>query len=564
MFSKILIANRGEIACRIIKTCKTLGIKTAVIYSQADKECLHVKLADEAYLIGPPEPEESYLRIDKIIETAKKCDVEAIHPGYGFLAERADFAEACEKTGIKFIGPISKSLKILENKVKTRELMKKAGVKVIPGSEDSVEDFDEALRISKEIGFPALVKASYGGGGRGLRIARNKEELKKIFEIAKREAEKAFGKPEIYIEKYIEKPRHIEFQILADEHGNVIHLGERECSIQRRYQKLLEETPSPALNEELKEKMGEAAIKAAKTCGYTNAGTIEFQILADMHGNIVHLGERECSIQRRYQKLLEETPSPALNEELREEMGRAAIKAIEACGYTNAGTVEFLLKNGEFYFLEVNKRIQVEHLITELVTGIDLVEQQIRIASGEKLKLKQQDITMKGWAIDCRINCEDPQRNFLPYPGKITRHIMPKAGWIRIDTHLYEGYEIPYYYDSLIAKVAVKGRDRKEAIQRMKFALENYVIEGVPTTIPFHLSLLENRRFLEGNYHTELVEEIERLTEIAAISAAIAIRSLSPFNIVVHKRKQRKDRWTCYGRKELMKKNYLFGFKWSR
>jgi len=253
-----------------------------------------------------------------------------------------------------------------------------------------------------------------------------------------------------------------------------------------------------------------------------------------------------------------------LNEELKEKMGEAAIKAAKTCEYTNAGTIEFLLKNGEFYFLEVNKRIQVEHLITELVTGIDLVEQQIRIASGEKLKLKQQDITMKGWAIDCRINCEDPQRNFLPCPGKITRHIMPKADWIRIDTHLYEGYEIPYYYDSLIAKVAVKGQDRKEAIQRMKFALENYVIEGVPTTIPFYLSLLENRRFLEGNYHTELVEEIERLTEIAAISAAIAIRSLSPFNIVIHKRKQEKDRWTCYGRKELMERNCLFGFKWSR
>lgn len=499
MFSKILIANRGEIACRIIKTCKTLGIKTVAIYSQADKECLHVKLADETHLIGPPEPEESYLRIDKIIETAKKCDAEAIHPGYGFLAERADFAEACEKAGIKFIGPISKSLKILGNKVKTKELMKKAGVKVIPGSEESIEDFDKALRISKEMGFPVLVKASYGGGGRGLRIARNKEELKKIFEIAKREAKKAFGKPEIYIEKYVERPRHIEFQILADEHGNIIHLGERECSIQRRYQKLLEETPSPALDEELREKMGEAAIRAAR-----------------------------------------------------------------ACGYTNAGTIEFLLKNGEFYFLEVNKRIQVEHLITELVTGVDLVEQQIRIASGEKLKLKQQDITMKGWAIDCRINCEDPQRNFLPCPGKITRHIVPKADWIRIDTHLYEGYEIPYYYDSLIAKVAVKGRDRKEAIQRMKFALENYVIEGVPTTLPFHLDLLENRRFLEGNYHTELVEEIEWLTEIAAISAAIAIRNLSPFNIVVRKRKRGKDRWTYYGRKELMERNYLFGFKWSR
>jgi len=356
MFSKILIANRGEIACRIIKTCRKLGIETAVVYSQADKECLHVKLADEAYLIGPPEPEKSYLRIDKMIETAKKCNAEAIHPGYGFLAERGDFAEACEKAGIKFIGPTSNVLKILENKVKTRQLMKKAGVKVLPGSESSVEDFNEALKISEEVGFPVLVKASYGGGGRGLRIARNREELRKIFEIAKSEAKTAFGKPEIYIEKYLEKPRHIEFQILADEHGNIVHLGERECSIQRRYQKLLEETPSPALDDELRENMGKTAIRAAK-----------------------------------------------------------------ACKYVNAGTIEFLLKNGEFYFLEVNKRIQVEHLITELVTGIDLVEQQIRIASGEKLGLKQRDISIDGWAIDCRINCEDPQRNFIPCPGRVTR-----------------------------------------------------------------------------------------------------------------------------------------------
>lgn len=498
MFKKLLIANRGEIACRIIKTCKKLRIRTATIYSEADKECLHVKLSDEAYLIGPPEPAKSYLNIEKIIEVAKKCDAEAIHPGYGFLAERADFAEACEKAGIKFIGPTSKALKNLENKVKTRELMKKAGIKVIPGSEDSVEDFNEALKISKEIGFPILVKASYGGGGRGLRIAKNSDELKKIFEISKSEAEAAFGKPEIYIEKYIERPRHIEFQILADEYGNIIHLG-----------------------------------------------------------------ERECSIQRRYQKLLEETPSPALNEELREKIGRTAVKAAEACGYVNAGTIEFLFKNGEFYFLEVNKRIQVEHLITELVTGIDLVEQQIRIANGEKLNLRQQDVSVNGWAINCRINCEDPQRNFLPSPGKIVRHIMPKAEWIRIDTHLYEGYEIPYYYDSLIAKVSVKGQDRKEAIQRMRFTLQNYVIEGIPTTIPFHLSLLENRNFLEGNYHTELVEEIERLSEIAAISAAIAVRSLSPFNTPSRK-KQQKSRWTYYGRKEIMERNYSLDYKWCK
>ena len=499
MFKKVLVANRGEIACRIINTCRKLGVRTATIYSQADRECLHVKLADEAYLIGPPEPEQSYLRIDKIIEIAKNCDAEAIHPGYGFLAERADFAEACEKAGIKFIGPKSKVLKKLENKAKTREFMKNAGIRVIPGSEGSIEDFDEVTKVAKEIGFPVLVKASYGGGGRGMRVARNKEELKKAFEITKREAQTAFGKPEIYIEKYLEKPRHIEFQILADEYGNVIHLGERECSIQRRYQKLLEEAPSPALNEELREKMGKTAIEATKVSGYTNAGTIEF-----------------------------------------------------------------LLKNGEFYFIEVNKRIQVEHLVTELVTGVDLVEQQIRIACGEKLDIKQEDIAINGWAIDCRINCEDPQRNFLPCPGKITRHAVPEAEWIRVDTHLYEGYEIPHYYDSLIAKVAVKGENRKEAIERMKFALENYVIEGVPTTIPFHLNLLENRKFLEGNYHVEFIKEIEKLSEIAAISAAIALYRLSSrarLKIFTRQINQRKNMWTFYGRRELMK-NHIFHLKW--
>jgi len=497
MFEKILIANRGEIACRVIRTCRRLGIKTAVIYSEADKDCLHVKLADEAYPIGPPEPEKSYLRIDKIIDVAKACDAEAVHPGYGFLAERADFAKACEKEGIKFIGPTSETLEKLKNKTEARRLMEKAGIEIIPGSENSVENFEDARCVAKEIGFPVLVKATYGGGGRGLRVAKNEEELKKIFEIAKEEAKTAFGKPEIYIEKYLEKPRHVEFQILADEHGNIIHLGERECSIQRRYQKLLEETPSPALNEELREKMGEVAIKAAK-----------------------------------------------------------------ACGYTNAGTIEFLLKNGKFYFLEVNKRIQVEHLITELVTGIDLVEQQIRIAGREKLGIKQKTVSRKGWAMNCRINCEDPKRNFLPSPGKITRHRLPVAEWIRVDTHLYEGYKVPYYYDPLIAKVAVIGKDRKEVIKRMKYALENYVIEGVPTTIPFHLSLLENQNFLEGNYYVGLVEKIEELSEIAAISAALAFYYPAACSLTFSRIKRRKSKWTYFGRRELMEKNNLSSWKW--
>jgi acetyl-CoA carboxylase biotin carboxylase subunit len=483
MFSKILIANRGEIACRIIKSCRFLGIRSAAIYSEADRDSLHVKLADEAYLIGPPEPEQSYLNTEKIIEVTRECDADAIHPGYGFLAERADFARACSQAGIKFIGPSSDAMKKLENKVKAKEIVKRAGIRVIPGSK--AVDLREAKSIAKEISYPILMKAVYGGGGRGMRIARNEEELSKAFKVAEIEARGAFGRPEIYLEKLLSRPRHVEFQILADEHGNVVHLGERECSVQRRYQKLLEETPSPALDEILRKEMGEAAIKVAKATGYTNAGTIEF--------------------------LLDE--------------------------------------DRKFYFLEVNKRIQVEHLITELVTGIDLVEQQLRIASGARLGISR--VKNRGWAINCRINCEDPSKNFMPSPGMVKNYRVPKASWIRIDSYLYQGYQIPYHYDSLIAKVAVWGRSREEAIERMKQALQSYKIGGIPTTIPFHLEILGDGDFLSGNYNTNLIQRRKESKEVALISASLAAGLLPPY---LKRREERKSRWVLLGRKEQMKR----------
>ena len=491
MFEKILVANRGEIACRVIRTCRKLGVKTAVVYSEADRNCLHIKFADESYFIGASEPEKSYLNIEKVIEVAKKCGAEAIHPGYGFLAERADFAKACEESGIKFIGPKSRSMEILENKVAARKIMRKAGIAVIPGSEEPINSLEEAKELAEELSFPVLVKAVYGGGGRGLRIANNQEELEKAFEIASMEAKLAFEKPEIYIEKYISPARHVEFQILADEYGNVIHLGERECSVQRRYQKLLEECPSPALNEELRGKMGMAAVKVAKTAGYTNAGTIEF----------------------------------------------------------------LLDKEGNFYFLEVNKRVQVEHLVTELVTGIDIVEEQIRIAAGEKLRYRQEDIKLRGWAINCRINCEDPARDFSPHPGMVLEHKIPKIRNLRVDTHLYKGYEIPFYYDSLIAKVAVWAETREKAIEKMKQALKQYIIKGVPTTIPFHLEILNDPNFVSGNYDTNFVERRERLKEIAAVSTALATYIGSHLELTLPMRKwKERSGWVAYGRKELSRK----------
>ncbi len=443
MFNKVLVANRGEIALRVIRACRELGIRTVAIYSEADKDSLHVAYADEAYCIGPPPPAESYLNIERILDIAEKSGAEAVHPGYGFLAESPEFAKACEEAGLKFIGPTPKSMELMEDKVATKRIVAKAGIPVIPGPLRPVKDAEEAIEIAEELGYPVLLKAAFGGGGRGLRVAWNSEDVKKAFEIASKEAHLAFGKPSIYVEKFVEKPRHIEFQILADEHGHIIHLGERECSIQRRYQKVVEEAPSPVVNEEVRELVGEWAIKAAKALNYVNAGTVEF---------------------------------------IRDQEGR-------------------------FYFIEVNKRIQVEHLVTEMVTGVDLVKAQIRIAAGEELWLDQDDVVIRGHAINCRICAEDPFNGFVPCPGRVLDFRPPGGPGVRVDTALYPGCTIPIHYDSLIAKLATWGIDRREAIVRMRNALEELVIEGIRTNVPLHKAIMFDVDFVEGRIHTQYLDE---------------------------------------------------------
>ncbi len=442
MFNKILIANRGEIALRIIRACREMDIVTVAVYSEADRNSLHVRFADEAYCIGPAQSVSSYLNKANIISAAKVSGADAIHPGYGFLAENADFAEICEQSGIRFIGPGPEALENMGAKAVARETMIKAGIPVVPGTEGVISDLDEAVKIAGEIGYPVMIKASAGGGGKGMRVAQSKNDLIQAVQTAQSEAQAAFGNAEVYIEKYVEEPRHIEFQILADNYGNTVYLGERDCSIQRRNQKLLEEAPSSAMTPELREKMGEMAVRAAKAVNYSNAGTVEF--LLDKHNN--------------------------------------------------------------YYFIEMNTRIQVEHPVTELVTGIDLIKEQIRIAAGEKLGYGQEDITINGWAIECRINAEDPHRNFMPSPGQITEYLSPGGTGVRIDSAAYPGYNIPPYYDSMIAKLVVWGKDRNEAIARMKRALQEYVIEGVRTTIPFHLRILENAFFQRGEFYTNFIQ----------------------------------------------------------
>ncbi len=443
MFKKILIANRGEIALRVLRACKELGIKTVAVYSEADKDTLHVRFADEVICIGPPSSKESYLNIPRIISAAEITGAEAIHPGYGFLAENANFSEICESSGIKFIGPSSEMISAMGDKAIAKETMHKAGVPVVPGSDGTISDINEAREIARSIDFPIMIKATAGGGGKGMRIARDQEEFDKFFTLARNEAEAAFGNPEVYLEKYIDEPHHIEFQILGDQHGNVIHLGERDCSIQRRHQKLIEESPSPIVDEEMRANMGLAAVQGAKNVGYEGAGTIEF--LVD--------------------------------------------------------------KNKNFYFMEMNTRIQVEHPVTEEIYGVDLVKEQIRIAAGERIKKIK--VTPKNWAIECRINAEDPKNNFRPSPGKITAFHQPGGIGVRTDTHAYAGYEIPPYYDSLIAKLIVRGSDRGDAIKKMERALEEFIIEGISTTIPFHIQVMKNEQFRKGKFDTKFLETFQ-------------------------------------------------------
>ncbi|WP_044896384.1 acetyl-CoA carboxylase biotin carboxylase subunit [Bacillus alveayuensis] len=443
MIKKLLIANRGEIAVRIIRACKELGIETVAVYSEADKDALHVQLADEAYCIGPTASKDSYLNFTNIISVAKLTNTDAIHPGYGFLAENADFAELCKECNITFVGPSPEAISKMGTKDIARETMRKAGVPIVPGSQGIIENIEEAMEIAEKIGFPVIIKATAGGGGKGIRVARDEQELKKGIQITQQEAATAFGNPGVYLEKYIEDFRHVEIQVLADNHGNVIHLGERDCTIQRRLQKLLEETPSPALTEEIRKKMGEAAVKAAKAVNYSGAGTVEF--IFDYH-------------------------------------------------------------SGEFYFMEMNTRIQVEHPVTEMVTGIDLIKEQIKVASNEVLSYKQEDVTFNGWAIECRINAENPEKNFMPSPGKINMYLPPGGFGVRVDSAVYSGYTIPPFYDSMIAKLITYGATREEAIARMKRALNEFVIDGVYTTIPFHLKLLEHEKFVSGEFNTKFLE----------------------------------------------------------
>ena len=444
MFKKVLVANRGEIAVRILRACRERGLETVAVYSEADRQALHVRYADEAYLLGPAPSRESYLRVEKIIDIARKSGADAIHPGYGFLAEREDFAEACEDAGLIFIGPKPSSIAAMGDKMTARETVRKAGVPVVPGTEDVGNmTNDELLYIAPKIGFPLLIKATAGGGGKGMREVQNIEEMPHLLDSARREAESAFGDGNVYLEKLVEGARHIEFQILADTHGNVLHLNERECSIQRRHQKLLEESPSAFVDDELRQKMGEVAVKAAQAVDYVNAGTIEF--LVD--------------------------------------------------------------KDKNYYFLEMNTRLQVEHPVTEMVTGVDIVAEQLRIARGRQLSYTQEDIRFNGHAIECRINAEDPYNNFLPSTGRITHSLLPTGPGIRVDTGVYPGFEITPYYDPMIAKLIVWGETRAQAILRMRRALEEYRIVGVRTNIPFHQTLMDSHRFMGGQYDTRFVEE---------------------------------------------------------
>lgn len=449
MFKKILIANRGEIALRIIRACKELDIATVAVYSEADQNSLHVKFADEVVKIGPGPSSESYLKISNIISAAEVTNAEAIHPGYGFLAENAQFAEICESCHIKFIGPTSEMIASMGDKAFAKAKMKKAGVPTIPGSKGIVNDLKQAEEIAEEIGYPIIFKATAGGGGRGMRVVNEKSELEKAFVTARTEANAAFSNPDLYMEKYFEHPRHIEVQILGDEHGNVVALGERECSIQRKHQKLIEESPSSAVTEKIRKKLIDAALKGAKQVNYQNAGTIEFLLDAD----------------------------------------------------------------GKFYFMEMNTRIQVEHPVTEAVFGIDLVKKQILIAAGEKLDSLIKGFKLRGHAIECRINAEDPEKNFRPCPGKIESFHVPGGPGVRVDTHAYAQYVIPSFYDSLIAKVITSGRDRAEAIGRMRRALEEFIIEGVATTIPFHRKVMIDKDFQAGKFDTKYIERILNQTE---------------------------------------------------
>ncbi|MCS7351435.1 acetyl-CoA carboxylase biotin carboxylase subunit [Thermoflexus sp.] len=499
MFRKILIANRGEIAVRVIRACRELGIRTVAVFSEVDRDALHVRYADEAYCLGPAPARESYLRIDKIIDVARRAGADAIHPGYGFLSERPDFARACAEAGITFIGPPPQAIGAMGDKATARKMAKALGVPIVPGTDGGLSD-EDLMEAARRIGFPILIKASAGGGGKGMRIVRSMEEMPDALAAARREAMAAFGDDDVYLEKLVEGARHVEVQILADVHGNVIHLGERECSIQRRHQKLIEESPSPIVDEEMRQRMGEVAVRIAQAIGYVNAGTVEF--LVDKERN--------------------------------------------------------------FYFIEMNTRLQVEHPVTEMVTGVDIVKEQIRIARGRKLRYRQEDIRQTGWAIECRITAEDPFNNFMPSTGRIVTLAEPTGPGVRVDSGVYEGCEITPYYDSLIAKVIAWGETRGEAILRMRRALEEFRIIGIKTIIPFHQAILNSTRFLAGHFDTKFVEERfamdeeapPELEEAAAIIATlVAHRRGQAATHVTRRRAREINGWKWAGRWEQLRRS---------
>jgi acetyl-CoA carboxylase biotin carboxylase subunit len=443
MFKRVLIANRGEIACRVIRACRKLGVESVAVYSEADRSSLHVRMANVSICIGPAESARSYLHIPSIISAAEIADVDAIHPGYGFLSENGHFADICRSLDITFIGPSSGAMAKMSDKAGARELAKACGVPVLPGSEGIIPDDETGLKVARQIGYPVIVKASAGGGGRGIRVAHNDAALRIAMSSARAEAEAAFGDGALYLEKYLTQPRHVEVQVLCDEHGNVIHLGERDCTTQRRHQKLIEESPSPVVDKHVRRAMGDAAVKLCK-----------------------------------------------------------------AAGYTNAGTIEFLFENGAFYFMEMNTRIQVEHPVTEMVTGVDLIEEQLRVAAGETLRFRQKDVRHTGHAMEFRINAEDPERKFAPCPGQVSLFVQPEEPGVRTDSFIYSGYRITPYYDSMIAKLIVHAENRTACIEKAKSALRQFILEGVKTTIPFHLAMLENNAFVNSDFDINFVDKI--------------------------------------------------------
>src|ERR1051325_2798484 len=499
MFKKVLVANRGEIAVRIIRACRELGIDTVAVYSEADRSALHVRYADEAYLLGPAPSRESYLRADKIIDVARQSGADAVHPGYGFLAEREDFAAACEENGIAFIGPKPSAIAAMGDKAEARATVIKAGVPVVPGTEDvGNRTNDDLLAIAPQNGFPLLIKATAGGGGKGMREVQSLEEMPVLLASARREAESAFGDGNVYLEKLVEGARHIEIQILADTQGNVIHLGERECSLQRRHQKLLEEAPSSALDEDLRNRMGAVAERSAQAVNYVNAGTIEF----------------------------------------------------------------LLDRDNNFYFLEMNTRLQVEHPVTEMITGIDIVKEQIRIARGRTLSYRQEDVKFNGHAIECRINAEDPYNNFMPSTGRITHSLIPTGPGVRVDTGVYPGFEITPFYDPMIAKLIVWGETRAQAILRMRRALEEYRIVGVRTNIPFHQTMMDSHRFMGGQYDTRFVEERFSMDDAGEGKAAHAETAAILATLVAHQETERSA--NIVNRNERDTSNWKWVGRWER